>query len=530
MRRNATMSVSQICTTQFKSPLRSTIRSLLIGKQRSNDKLHAADERIALLQKQNQRLIKQNRALEKQLDQQTREAHLQEPVRIPSGEVDHCPKRHNFGAKLIALCCELAKTVGFRATQTVLKHVRDWLGSDFSIPHWTTIRSWLCRIGVAVLAEASRKADDWIWMADHSVQLGDMKVFVILGIRQSQLPQDRPLQRIDMSPLAIVPSVHRNKQEVAKQFLELADQVGVPISIVLDGATELHEGAKCFADFEKDVVILHDMKHKAANVLKHRIGKSERFKAFEAHLGKTTASLQQTPLAMFLPPKKKEKSRFMSLAKLLGWAEMTLDHLQHPSSKSCRGIDREKLEAKLGWLREFASDLRTWQACQDVVSRVLEFTNSKGIYHGVTADIAAHLDQTTCCDDAEAAVVRQLLIDVVSECERRLLASSHADLKLVASTEVLESLFGGYKRLQGDQTRGTFTSLLASLPSLTLRLSGKRVKRYLEAVPNAALNKWVTASQLGNSTQAQRATAYQETKRRKMVVPRQKNQNALAKS
>ena len=523
------MAVSHITTTQFKSPLRSIVRSLLIGKQRSKDRFLRACERMERLQSQNQRLINENRALQKQLDQ-CKKVQASQTAPTPLHQVDRCPKRHNFGAKLIALCCELAKTVGFRATQTVLKHVRDWLQLDFKIPDWTTIRSWLCRIGVAVLARASHKAEDWIWMADHSVQLGDMKVFVIVGIRQSQLPKDRPLQRTDMSPLAIVPSIHRNKQEVARQFLKLADQVGVPISIVLDGATELHEGAKCFADLEKDVVILDDIKHKAANILKKQIGKSERFKAFESHLGRTTASIQQTPLAMFLPPKKKEKSRFMSLAKLLNWAEMTLDHLKHPASKSCQGIDQEKFEAKLGWLREFESDLKTWQACQDVVSRVLEQSNSKGIYRGVTTEISAHLDQTTCDDDAGAMLVRELLIGVVSECEHRLLTSSYADLKLVASTEVLESLFGGYKRLQGDQTRGTFTSLLASLPSLTERLSGVGVKQYLEAVSNHAMKEWVKASDLGTSTQAQRTTAYQETKRRKTPEPRQKNQNPLAKS
>lgn len=528
------MSVSHINTTRFKSPLRTIVRSLLIGKQRSSDRRQGARERMERLQTQNQRLINENRALKKQLELQNKELQLSQTALAPGLQVDCHPKRHNFGAKLIALCCELAKTVGFRSTQRVLQHVREWLQWDLKIPDWTTIRSWLCRIGVAVLAKASHQADDWIWMADHSVQLGDMKVFVIVGIRQSQLPKDRSLQRTDMSPLAIVPSVHRNKQEVAEQFLKLADQVGVPISIVLDGATELHEGAKCFADSAKDVVILDDIKHKAANILKKQIGKSERFKAFESYLGKTTASIQQTPLAMFLPPKKKEKSRFMNLAKLLNWAEMTLDHLKHPLSKSCQEIDQEKLEAKLGWLREFESDLKKWQACQNVVSRVLELSNLAGIYRGVTIDIAAHLDQTTCDEDTGAmqmsAVVRKLLIGVVSECEHRLLTSSHADLKLVASTEILESLFGGYKRLQRDQTRGTFTSLLASLPSLTERLSGARVKQYLESVSNKAMKKWVIAADLGNSTQAQRATAYQETKQRKEPEPRQKNQNALAKS
>lgn len=524
------MLLSHIDVAQYKSPARTIIRSLLLGREKKNDRLQAAQDRIGLLEKQNQRLINENRQLQQRLreSQQDQQSDLRRPnLALPD---DQKPLRHNFGVRLITLCCELAKSIGFRSSEVVLRHVRTWLGSDFDIPDWTTIRTWLCRIGVAILNQAQQRYDDWIWMADHSVQLGDIKVFVILGIRQRDLPRDRPLNRSDMSPLALIPSQDRNKHEVATQFCKLAEQVGVPISIVLDGATELHEGAKCFAEAGKDVVILDDIKHKAANILKKVIGKSERFREFESHLGKATASIQQTELAAFLPPKKKEKSRFMNLSKLLNWCDMTLDHLHHPDSRACAEIDSARFKTKLGWLSQYAADLEVWQSCQNVVSSTLEFTNTCGIYRGVTADLNEHLDATSATDGAEAVEVRRSLVAVVSRCEQRLLESCHANRRLTASTEVLESLLGGYKRLQRDQTRGTFTSLLSALPTLTQRLLPEAVKSYLETVSNAELKKWVREAKLGGSTQSQKTIAYRETKARKILDPRHKNKNSLAKS
>ncbi len=164
-------------------------------------------DQITLLESQNQRLINRNRALQRQLENTRNQTKGDQAQRLPQ---DVRPQRHHFGAKFIAMCCELSKSVGFRSTQRVLESVREWLEVDFGIPDWTTIRSWLCRMGVAVLDEKSKQANDWIWLADHSIQLGDMKVFVILGIRQRDLPQGRALQRTDMSPLAIIPSTHRD--------------------------------------------------------------------------------------------------------------------------------------------------------------------------------------------------------------------------------------------------------------------------------------------------------------------------------
>ena len=64
------------------------------------------------------------------------------------------------------------------------------------LPDWTTIPTWLMRLGVAVLEEPLEDADDRVWMVDHSNQIGPEKVLVMLGVRASQLPPPGRTSRI----------------------------------------------------------------------------------------------------------------------------------------------------------------------------------------------------------------------------------------------------------------------------------------------------------------------------------------------
>ena len=53
-----------------------------------------------------------------------------------------------------------------------------------NLPDCKTVRRWLMRVGVAALEEPVEVAEDWIWMADHSNQIGPEKVLVILVLCQ----------------------------------------------------------------------------------------------------------------------------------------------------------------------------------------------------------------------------------------------------------------------------------------------------------------------------------------------------------
>ena len=77
------------------------------------------------------------------------------------------------------------------------------------------------------------------------------------------------------------------------------------------------------------------------------------------------------------------------------------------------------------------------------------------------------------------------------------------------STENLESLFGQYKRLEGQHSKGGFTSLIAAMPMLLTNWTPDRVRASLSAVSVKEMKKWVHEN-LGTTLTAKRATAYKE--------------------
>ncbi len=516
------MSSLHITVPFFKSSSRAIERSLFASREKCRDRIQRLQIRFENLDKQHQRLVKEKRELERRLEQQSGELQsLRNEVARQSKAKTCLPpdpqlKGHRFGARMIAMCCNLAKTVGFRSTETVLSIVREWLEVEFKIPSWSSIRTWLCRSGVAALLEAAVPQDDWILMVDHSVQLGETNVLVVLGIRQCEVPVGRALRHEDMKTLAVIPSTSRTKESVADALNALAGQIGTPICVLADGATELHEGAKVLQNNGETALVLDDMKHKAANILKKTLGKEPSFLEFESLIGKTTASIQQTELVHFLPPKKKTKCRFMNLVPLLNWAAMVIYHLQTPSAPGNDGVSADRLNEKLGWVLKYQEDLKSWQACQNIVSAFLVFTNEQGVYQGATDQLREHLAGLELPLDALCEQVRDQLVEAYSKCEQQLIDSPHASLRFPVSTEVLESTLGRFKQLQRQHYRGSFTSLLAAFPALLNPSTPETIARYLTKVNNREVRNWVTKANLNDSTQAKKNKAYRATKKRNL--------------
>ena len=82
---------------------------------------------------------------------------------------------------------------------------------------WTTVRCWLMRLGLYALLRPLEQADDWAYLIDHTVQIGTVKCFAVVGVRLSQLPYPRScLQREDLVLIALVPMQQSNAMTVNK--------------------------------------------------------------------------------------------------------------------------------------------------------------------------------------------------------------------------------------------------------------------------------------------------------------------------
>jgi hypothetical protein len=414
---------------------------------------------------------------------------------------------HGYGLRMVTLAVNLARTVGLRGAQRVIRVVFDWLSVDQKVPHWTTIRNWLQRVGVAAVEEPVEKADDWIWMVDHSNQIGPEKVLAVLGIRASRLPAPgETLKHGDVRPLMVLPGTAWKREDMAAAYGELAKRHGAPRAVVCDGAVELREGAECLKHERSDMIVLRDFKHQAANLLKASVGGDERFAEFGTLLGRTRSAIQQTELAHLTPPSPKQKARFMNLGAILEWGASVLWLLDHPEAKAREELTPERLEEKLGWLRSFAEELSVWRECQRVVSKGVTFVNDQGLHHGAAEKLRAEVFA-----DANHATSRQLaerLVGFVADAERHLKEGE----RLPLSTEILESTFALYKQLERQHSKGGFTGLLAAFGALLAKATEQTVQRAFSNVSVKDVRQWVRDN-LGRTLTAKRQAMRKEFER-----------------
>lgn len=311
---------------QYKSPLSVVAGFLLRSRQTQAERAKRRTQEIQQLKKsleqQRQTIREQHEQLAENDSQIARIEIENQRLRkqSPTLPVDPRLRHHEFGPKMISLCVNLSREIGLRPTCSALKIFFDWLGaSPEKLPERTTIRNWLMRVGVAAMEQPIEPADDWILLADHSNQVGVEKVLAVLGVRASQLPPPGvSLSHEDMRVLMLQPGVSWKREDMANAYQTLAERMGNPLALLIDGAVELREGAEILQKSgEKDVIILGDFKHFAANVLKRVVGGDERYSTFSSQLGFTRSGIQQTKLAHLTPPSPKPKSRFMNLERTL---------------------------------------------------------------------------------------------------------------------------------------------------------------------------------------------------------------------
>ena len=454
-----------------------------------------AETRAEELAQENAQLGKRIAELEAQLAQP-------QPLELPLGEA---PPGQQYGAGMITLCVNLARPIGLRPVPRVLQVLADWLGVEIAIPAYQSIRGWMQRIGLDRM-QSVENSSGGVWLTDHTNQIGKEKVLTILRVPDSQWARSGPaLRHEDVEVLAIVPGEQWKREDVAKAYQEAADRCGVPRVIESDGAVELREPAETLGKPGEKPLVFRDPKHFLANKFEALLVSDPQYQAFTKHLAGTRSTLQQTELAHFIPPASKMKSRFMNLEPTLNWASMVLWHLDHPESGSRQSVPESRMTEKLGWLRDFATNIKQWQRCQEVVSIALGFLNKQGIFRGAAKQFTkrlAHLKHNP---------MSQQLVDHVVEflCdyERKLRPGE----QLPMSTEILESSFSLYKQLEKQHSKSGFTSLLLTYPVLLRETTSKEVTESFTRVKVNDVNQWVKRN-LPNTLASRRRLAYAEAK------------------
>jgi hypothetical protein len=430
---------------------------------------------------------------------------------VPFGDFDEPAaggRGYAPGVVCLLLRLVLEAGVSLRAAPRVLRAVGGALGVALPVPHWTTGRLWLLRLGHAVRTAPLAAAGDWAWLVDHSVQVGPDKCLVILGIRLADLPpHGQALRHADMELIELRPAARWTRADVDAALETAVGRAGAaPRVIVDDHAADLHGGVELFRRRHPGTAEVYDAKHKAACLLRGRLERDPRWQAFQTRVGQARNAVRQTELAFLAPPAPKLKARFMNLGPLLAWARRVLAVVRDPPPSVRRAVATPRLEETLGWVGDFASDLAEWSQWQQVVDVVVAGVNGRGLYNGAARRLARELATRPAPPDAPGASARRLaaeLVKFVRSQERQ----ARPGERFPGSTEVLESCFGKFKHLEKQQSRGGFTQLLLGFGALVADLATATVRQAMRASRTADVREWA-ARTLGTTLLTQRKQAF----------------------
>jgi transposase-like protein len=504
-----------IFRSQCKTRLSSLSRSLFLSReratqraQRATDRLHVVCRRLAQAHSVQSKLEADNKALRQRISELQQQASNQPQFQLPS---DLSVPGQQFGARMIELSINMASQIGIRPTVRALKILFNWLKLDPRLPSKDTIRCWMQRLGVARM-EKTGKLTDAVWLVDETVQIGKEKVLAVLAVDPSRFQRNKKaLSQKDLNVLAFRPATSWTSENVAKVYQELSERHGVPRAIVTDGAKNLRDAIATVNCQGKSPLALRDLKHLLANALEAEVAPSKAFQDYANRIHQTISAVQQTELAHFAPPSFNRRSRFMNLQKHLKWFRMILWQWKHKKSGAQKNISPERMREKFSWVAGFECAVRKWEACQRVISACLEFSNGKGIYCGAAQDLRTAVGDLANCRGSQ--LILDKAVSYLQECEQKL----HKAEQLPISTEILESSFGSYKRLERHHSRGGFTTLLPVFATILKPTKAKEICHAFKQVRVKDVHRWVTLN-IPSTVTSRKQEAFREARPKKRAT------------
>jgi hypothetical protein len=370
--------------------------------------------------------------------------------------------------------------------------------ANCNTPSYSSARLWLLRIGHYKLTRPKTHADDWVWIVDHTIQIGVSKCFVILGVRLSALHGDYTLTHADVEPVAIVPMAVSNGAAVAKHLAKTVEITGKPRAIVSDGGSDLRSGIRTFCDENPGTAAVYDIHHKTAIELKRVLEADDSWQKFSAAANLFKRTVQQTQFAPLAPPSQRGKSRYMNLDVLTCWVrDVLMPAYRTPElAISTLHIDRILLAEKLAWVSDHAANIQRWDDLNSTVELCNTYIRRAG-YGESAADTLATLWSPSCDDTVN--VLRDTLLGFIRDES----AKAHAGERLIACSDIIESVFGKFKHLEGEHALSGFTGSVLAIAAIVSTTTRQVVQNALEGTKVKDMLAWVE-QKVGRTVQGER--------------------------
>ena len=465
---------------------------------------------------------------------------------------------------LLAIAHVSVACTSFRAAAKCLGLWSEFLA--LTSPCVNSIRQWSQRLGLYLLQQVEKR-QDWLWVVDMSVELGAAKCLVVLGISEVEWQQHLEdggggLHHQQMTVLAIEVLQTSNGCVIEQTLLSLGQRLGEPKQIVCDHGSDLYKGVRLYCESIDGLIHTYDVTHALAILLKGTLADDEQFQSFLKSVHQTRQQLQQTSMAFLMPPAQRSKCRYLNLAPLLVWAQHLLDYEQRGDFSainpryccelealgqlrldSCvpseiiqqllpikdivydnqvefeqqlsqmldpqafeqyaqpilqaADLGRRQFEQKLGWLVERQVQIEQYGQLLTLINSA----NEQLKVEGLTCESEQQFRQASesLNLDEQGQKVRQQVLEYIEQQAQPLTLGQ----AVLASSDVIESIFGKYKLWSQHSPLKEVGRLILMIPLCTVKLTLPLLKQALETVCSLDVERWADEV-IGVSALAQR--------------------------
>ncbi len=224
-----------------------------------------------------------------------------------------------------------------------------------------------------------------------------------------------------------------------------------------------------------------------ANLLEKELSSHDTFQNFLSDCHQCRLQIQQTELAFACPPPQRSQCRFFNLSPLLRWANCLLNSNLFLFRQLIPTVHLNalwlRLQDKFSWLASYREPLQLWNSLLDLI-HTLEFqVKSLGFN-----DFSSSLFQENLYDLDVPPSLSSFLEKLFTYLEQESSSASHP---LLATSDVLESIFGRYKFFSQRCPIKELRSMLLTIPLTTVQFTSSFIQEALCTISVQHLSQWV---------------------------------------
>lgn len=400
------------------------------------------------------------------------------------------PKRYCYTIFVIQMLVtiKLSTSSSFRAVAKIAAILNLYLNLSFQMPSRTTILIWVEKIGYYQLTKPKPVSDDWVILLDHSISIGQKKLFMIYGIREKDIDFSRPLKVQDLSPLKQKCQKDWNGEIIKSILSELKKEIGHISYAVGDYGSDIKKGLEL-----SNIPHIHDITHHIALIIKNIYGKHTEFQELTKKLSHMRMTLGQTHLSHLIPIKQRTKSRYQNINKISNYTMKILGFLDKTND--------DPAAKKLDWLKNHRSLSEELVQINDVICKIEKIVKTNGLNKNTIKACKKILDTLTVPNGKQLKEQIKQYLDKTL----KFIPGKHC---ILCTSDIIESAFGQYKNYLSPDSMAGITGLSLSLSAFTCSLKKGEIKDALEQTKINDLQSWIQEN-LGTTLYQKRKLAFE---------------------